>query len=305
MSENIRLKKIEQELSHIEGLELSRNVSAKILTTFKGGGDVQLMISPKNLTALTLAMRVLKAENISPLIIGKGANTIIDDRGISTPVLSLAAFSEIRKIGNLVVAGSGCSGVELMRFSKNNGLTGLEFLAGIPATVGGLVFMNAGAFGTEINDKVVECEVLNHDLVSKIKPEFSYRKGVFEGILLSATFNLDFSTPEEIEREIERNIAMRRKKQPTEPSCGSVFKAVDGVPAAVFIEETGLKGLRIGGAEISKKHCNFIVNVGNATASDFLKLVELIQTTVHYEFGAKLEPEFVVLKDDEKNLYEL
>lgn len=291
------LNEIEKELSEINGLELRRDISARVLTTFKGGGLVKLMLVPKNQTALLLAMRYLDSIHIKPLIIGRGANTIIDDHGISTPVLSLSAFNEVSKKGNYVTAQSGCFSTKLTKFARENWLTGLEFLSGIPATVGGLIYMNAGAFGTEIKDKVVECDILNHGLVEKRLPEFSYRKSVFEGIILSATFNLDYSSKEEIDRETEKNLAVRRRKQPHEPSCGSVFKASDGVPAAVFIEETGLKGLQVGGAQISKQHCNFIVNVDNATASDFLKLVELIQSAVHYEMGTMLEPEFVYLKD--------
>ncbi|HKL93896.1 MAG TPA: UDP-N-acetylmuramate dehydrogenase [Clostridia bacterium] len=293
MSEN----KLIQELKHIEELTIRENVSAKELTTFKGGGVARLHLAPKNIDALIGTIQTLSESNIRPLIIGKGANTIIDDNGISAPLLSLAAFSEITAKGNFVKAESGCSAQKLMQFAKNNALTGLEFLAGIPATVGGLVAMNAGAFGVEIKDKIVECEILSDGLVKTCMPEFSYRKGRFEGILLSATFNLDFSTKEEIEAEMNRNLSMRHKKQPSYASCGSVFKAADGVPAAVFIEQTGLKGFRIGGAEISKQHCNFIVNIDNATATDFLKLVELIQNSVYYEFGTKLESEFVLLKD--------
>jgi UDP-N-acetylmuramate dehydrogenase len=288
---------IEQKLAHIIGLEFKRNVPAKTLTTFGGGGVVSLILVPKHLTALILAMKELSDMGVSPLIIGKGANTIIDDAGITTPVLSLSAFSRITKHGNYLTAQSGVLSGRLVRFAKDNWLTGLEFLAGVPATVGGLVYMNAGAFGCEVKDKIVECEILKDGAVLKKLPEFSYRSGKFDGILLSATFNLDYSTKEDVEREMEKNLRVRRKKQPPQPSCGSVFKAADGVPAAVFIEDTGLKGYRIGGAQISAQHCNFIVNLGNATASDFLKLVDLIKTTVHYEMGTVLEPEFVLLKD--------
>jgi len=290
-------KIIEQKLAHIIGLDFRRDIPAKSLTTFGGGGAVSLILVPRHTTALLLTLKELSDMGIVPLIIGKGANTIIADGGITTPVLSLAAFSKITKHGNYVTAQSGVLSGTLTRFAKDNWLTGLEFLAGVPATVGGLVFMNAGAFGLEIKDKVVECEILNDGAVQKKLPEFSYRRGKFDGILLSATFNLDYSTKEDVEREMEKNLRARRKKQPPQPSCGSVFKAADGVPAAVFIEDTGLKGYKIGGAEISKQHCNFIVNTGEATASDFLKLADLIKTTVHYELGTVLEPEFVLLKD--------
>lgn len=301
MSEN----KLIQELAQISDLVIRENVSAYELTSFKGGGVARIYLVPNTLGALIETVHMLDEFNIRPLIIGKGANTIIDDGGISLPLLSLSSFSEISVKDNFVKAGSGCSAYHLLQFAKNNELTGLEFLAGIPATVGGLVAMNAGSFGGEIKDKVVECEVLKDGAINTTVPVFSYRKGSFDGILLSATFNLDFSTKEEIQAEMSQNLLTRRKKQPSFASCGSVFKASRGVPAAVLIEQTGLKGYRIGGAEISKQHCNFVVNISNATATDFLSLVDLIQTSVHYEFGTKLETEFVLLKDNIKVITEL
>ncbi|NLZ25106.1 MAG: UDP-N-acetylmuramate dehydrogenase, partial [Clostridiales bacterium] len=174
--------------------------------------------------------------------------------------------------------------------------SGLEFVFGIPSTVGGLVRMNAGAFGREINDVLVSCEILTPaGEVELLKPKMSYRFSEIDGIVLSATFVLDYLESHEISSEIKRLTALRMEKQPQEPSCGSVFKAHQNESAAKFIEATGLKGMRIGGAQISPKHCNFIVNLGGATTKDFMELCEKVEETVYYEFGIKLEREFKYL----------
>lgn len=289
---------IAQKIGEQKDVEILKNVSASELTTFKGGGEVSFVVYPKNIEALKNVAKVFREYEITPRIIGKGANTIIDDDGIKIPMISLKYLNNVEIDGNKMKVGAGLSSSALLKKCIDEGMTGLEFLAGMPATVGGLVKMNAGACGEEIKNKIIGCEMLYEGSIVDTLPKFAYRKGEFIGILTSVTFHLDIGEKEEIQNAIKSNLQQRRQRQPVEPSCGSVFKSYLGKPAALYIEETGLKGTHIGGAQISKKHCNFIVNNGDATAQNFMDLVELIEDNVHYQLGAKLEREFLYLKED-------
>ena len=179
---------------------------------------------------------------------------------------------------------------------------GFEFLAGIPASVGGLVYMNAGAFGSKMSDVLKDCLVIADGKEASVKPQFGYRHSDIEGVVARATFVYEKAEPSKIKERIFLNLKTRRLKQPSFPSCGSVFKNPEGDFAGRLIEECGLKGERYGGAMVSDKHANFIVNFSDATASDFLFLVDKIKKTVYYRYGITLEEEFRLLDENHGRL---
>ncbi len=286
------------DIKKIKDVDAFFNVPAKSLTTFGGVGIVDTVLKPKNVVALKEVLYVFEKFELQPKIIGKGANTIIDDLGLKIPLIQLDKLNALKVEGNEIVAGAGVFGNELLKIAFENQLSGLEFLAGIPSTVGGLVKMNAGAFGSEIADFLTSIECLQNGKVEIIVPQFAYRKSFFDGIAISAKFKLDFEEKDEIAEKIKKNLQFREKKQPKERSCGSVFKAIDGISVGKYVDEIGLKGKRCGDAQISNVHGNFIVNLGNAKAKDFLALVKLIENSLEFELGIRPEREFVLLKEE-------
>ena len=268
-------------------------------TTFKIGGPARLFLKADSVSAVHDAIKILGNNGISPLILGNGSNLLFPDEGYNGAVLKIACNKIIYAGENRIYAEAGAPLSSIASFAWKNALTGLEFAHGIPGTLGGAVVMNAGAYGGEISDVLeISSYVTLNDTYTITNEEhcFGYRESVYknhpEYTVLSAVFNLEPGNPDSISAKMRDLAEKRRDKQPLEfPSAGSVFKRPIGYFAGALIEQCGLKGYSIGGAEVSKKHAGFIINRGGATANDVKKLVNHIQNTVLKETGVSLECE--------------
>lgn len=281
-------------------IEYILNEPMKAHTTFKIGGAADILISVKNEDELTEVLAACR--KIPYMILGKGSNLLVSDEGIEGAVITLdGVFKEISVSGDTVTAGAGASLSKLCTVALENGLSGLEFAYGIPGTVGGAVFMNAGAYGGEMKDVVSEVTFLSESgevlTYPAEKADFAYRRSVFKennGIILFAKYKLAPDTKEAIKFRMDDFMTRRKTKQPLEfPSAGSVFKRPEGAFAGTLIESCSLKGASVGGAAVSKKHAGFIVNTGGATCRDVTELVSLVQDTVKKETGYFLECEII------------
>jgi len=266
-------------------------------TTFRIGGPADYYLEPLDKENVINVIKYFQANEFPFMIIGNASNLLISDDGYRGAVINLeAALSDVRREGEYVIAEAGVRLAKFVDFCVQRGLGGVEMLAGIPGTVGGAVIMNAGAYGGEISDYLVDVEVLREGNVVWIRKEeggFSYRRSGFaRDVVLSARFQLPKKDRAELMR-VRRELLVRRNlAQPVNyPNAGSVFKNPSGTYAAKLIEEAGLKGLRRGGAQISERHGNFIVNLGNGKATDVLDLIRIAQERVYEKFKVKLELE--------------
>jgi len=266
-------------------------------TTFRIGGPADYYLEPLDKENVINVIKYFQANEFPFMIIGNASNLLISDDGYRGAVINLeAALSDVRREGEYVIAEAGVRLAKFVDFCVQRGLGGVEMLAGIPGTMGGAVIMNAGAYGGEISDYLVDVEVLREGNVVWIRKEeggFSYRRSGFaRDVVLSARFQLPKKDRAELMR-VRRELLVRRNlAQPVNyPNAGSVFKNPSGTYAAKLIEEAGLKGLRRGGAQISERHGNFIVNLGNGKATDVLDLIRIAQERVYEKFKVKLELE--------------
>ena len=297
-------------LEQLTGEEIRFHYPMHRLTTYKVGGPVEAFWEARDLGTLKKVMRYLSTAGIPYGVLGRGSNLLVKDKGIDGVMILLngsLAVIDHNHGETHVRAGGGVHLTDLMNWCRQHGLSGLEFLAGIPGTVGGAVAMNAGAFGQEINERIQTLQFVlpGGTVVEKNRSElkFSYRHlHMEEGWLVTnAGFSLNRDTPEAVSAKMSGFLKTRKKTQPLEyPSAGSVFKNPPGAPistpgAGRLIEEAGLKGKRIGGAEVSEKHANFIVNKGGATAKDILSLMDLVRHEVKRTAGIDLEPEIRVI----------
>lgn len=275
-------------------------------TTFRIGGPAEYFVTPSTKEALVQVIGLCKAEKKPWYVIGNGSNLLVADRGIRGVVLTLEkGFNSARTEGNLLFAGAGVLLSKAARTAAASVLTGMEFAAGIPGTVGGAVVMNAGAYGGEMKDVLREVTVLTKDgEICRIPVEelaLGYRTSCIkerEYLVLEAVFALEAGEESAIRGRMEELAAARREKQPLEyPSAGSTFKRPQGYFAAKLIDDAGLRGLSIGDAQVSEKHCGFVVNKGQATAEDVLKLCDKVQQKVQEQFGVSLEMEIKKLGD--------
>ncbi len=281
--------------------EIKKDVPMKMYTSFKTGGNAAVMLCPKNEKSLYKVVETCKKEKIKPFIIGNGTNLLVSDKGIDNVVIHIGrGFDEIELLDDTTIrCQAGCSLMKLCRFALENSLTGLEFAYGIPGTVGGAMYMNAGAYDGEMKDVAVSCDYVTFDgqkgTLSADEMNLSYRHSVFcdsEKIIVSAIFKLEKGSKTEIENKMNELMARRKDKQPVEyPSAGSTFKRPAGYFAGKLIEECGLRGKSIGGAQVSEKHCGFIINKGNATSSDIEDLIEFVRDEVLEQKGILLETE--------------
>ena len=257
-------------------------------TSFKIGGPADIFVTIKNCDELKNVILQLKKNEIPYMIIGKGSNLLVSDKGIEGAVISLSKLDEISVSGQEIKVGAGAKLALLCKAALDNSLSGLEFGFGIPGAVGGAVYMNAGAYGGEIKDCIVSCEYLDVDgEIKTIKAEdmaLGYRTSIFKSndkIILSATFKLEKGDKTLIKAKMEDFLSRRKEKQPLEyPSAGSTFKRPEGHFAGALIEKNNLKGVTVGGAQVSCKHAGFVINKGSATAEDVLNLIEKIKETV-------------------------
>lgn len=293
-----------KEVLKIQTDGVTRDVLMSEYTTFKIGGPADLFIEPNGEKTLSELIKLCKSYSVPFMLIGAGSNILVSDRGIDGVVLRLGKhFDYARVFGNKIEAGAAISLAKLAKTAKNASLSGLEFASGIPGSLGGAVFMNAGAYGGEMKDVVTETSFLdkNGDVKTVVGSEhaFSYRNSIFSDggkVILSAKMALTPKNPDDISALMRDLNSRRKEKQPLEkPSAGSTFKRPEGYFAAKLIEDAGLKGKSVGGACVSEKHAGFIVNNGNATCEDVAELIKKVQEAVFLKFGVKLEPEVKVI----------
>ena len=271
-------------------------------TTFKIGGNADCFVVANVYEDLIKAIEFAKSNNIPIMVIGNGSNLLVSDKGIRGIVVKLGRFSnQVSCEGSVITAWAGASLSTVTQEALKNSLTGIEWAFGIPGTVGGAVFMNAGAYEGSMSDLVLETTYLDEDLnlctLSKEMHEFDYRKSVFnlgkvKGIIIKTKMRLELGDREEIWNKMRKCMASRIDKQPLNmPSAGSVFKRPRDHYVGKMIEELGLKGFTVGGAKVSEKHGGFIVNSDNATAEDVKKLIEYIKFRVKDRYNVELETE--------------
>lgn len=281
------------------------NEEMKNHTSFKIGGPADVLLTVNNTDDLIYVVSLCKGLEIPFMILGNGSNMLVHDKGIEGAVISLKdEFEKICLDGETIISGSAVKLEDLCIFAKEHSLSGLEFAYGIPGSVGGAAFMNAGAYDGEMKDVILKVKYLDiNDLkikeYQKEQLSFGYRKSIFretKDIIISVVYQLYAGDKIQIEEKMNDLLGRRKSKQPLEfPSAGSVFKRPEGYFAGTLIQQCGLKGCTVGGAQVSEKHSGFIINVGDATCEDVLNLVKKIQDTVKEKTGQFLEREIIDL----------
>ena len=289
----------------LPGLELRDNEPMYRHTTFRVGGPVALMALPRSVEELSTAVSLAKEAGIEPFFLGRGSNLLVADRGAEAFLIKLAGgLDRLELLGeNSLYVGAGVTLAQAAVFALEHALTGLEFAHGIPGTLGGGVFMNAGAYDGELSQVISWADVLDETgrrfRLEGPDLELGYRTSVFSRkpwVVTGARLDLTPGDPAAIRARMEDLSHRRRSKQPLEfPSAGSTFKRPAGHFAGALIQEAGLKGVRIGGAQVSEKHAGFVVNTGGATSDDILSLIRLVRDTVLEKTGVLLEPEVRML----------
>ncbi len=286
------------------GAECVADSPMKEHTTFKVGGPADFYITVDNTEELTKVLSLCRANKVPYMFIGNGSNLLVSDEGLRMAVIRLSGdFRNITSSDNVVRCGAGATLAKLCTFAQQNSLAGLEFAFGIPGTVGGAVYMNAGAYGGEMKDVLLNVTHLTPAgevvTVPVCELDLGYRHSIYktnECIVLFAEFSLTHGDKDDIKTLMDDIMNRRVTKQPLEfPSAGSVFKRPEGAFAGALIEQCGLKGTAVGGAQVSPKHSGFIVNAGGATCQDVLQLIALVQKTVKEETGYDLEREIIYL----------
>ena len=274
-------------------------------TSFKIGGEADTYIKVKDISQLKTLIKECREADVDYFLIGNGSNILVSDEGIKGVVIKLGGeFKNISLLDDeTIYCGSGASLASLCKFALNSGLSGLEFAWGIPGSVGGALFMNAGAYGGEMKQVVHSVSHITPKgevgRIDRDDLEFGYRTSVYRNngnIITGAVLKLKKDSPDEIRARMEDFMGRRSDKQPLEyPSAGSVFKRPEGAYAGALIEQCGLKGKSRGGAQVSEKHAGFIINKGKATASDVRGLIREVQTTVAEQTGYHLECELIIM----------
>ena len=310
------MEKLENAIAEIKkvfpGMKILENEPMRAHCSFRTGGPVRALAYPSDLSSLTKLCCILKEHELAPLMLGNCTNIVFPDEGMSE-VFAICT----EKLTKLFLLPDGAiyaeCGVPLSRlaaFAQQNGLAGLEFASGIPGSVGGGVMMNAGAYGGELKDAVesVVCYYLPEQRLYEVtaeKCQFGYRDSFFKklpgNVIISAVFRLQPGDKAEISAKMRELNERRRDKQPLDlPSAGSAFKRPEGHYAAALIDEAGLKGFSVGGAQVSEKHAGFIVNTGNATSADIHELMKQVRKRVYDNSNVLLEPEIILLPPDYK-----
>ena len=303
---------------------IQENVPMSEHTSFKAGGPAKYFIKTESTDDIKEAFRFAKERALPTFILGKGTNLLVSDNGYNGVIIQLGKFfSEITNLGNDKICAKGATPLaRLARYTINEGLAGIHKLAGIPGSLGGAIYMNAGAYGQDVSQTCIEVETIDNagNMRTRTAAEcaFGYRHSIFQELatsresaetILSATFQLTPATDlgktaKDLESEMQECMTKRRNSQPLAmPNAGSTFKRLDAGAAATpaqiapgyYIEQAGLKGFRIGGAEVSRVHANFIVNADHATAADIKALSEHVQKAVAEKFGIQLKREIILL----------
>lgn len=273
---------------------------------FKVGGPVDILLTPNNIQQLKESITICKENEIPFYVIGNGSNLLVKDGGIRGVVIKLCELNKIKRVGNKITAECGALLKDVSVEATAGSLSGFQFACGIPGSVGGAVFMNAGAYDGEISFVIEKAEVLDDKqeirVLSKEELNLGYRQSLVmeKGyIVLSATFELIPGDREQIQSRVSELTTRREDRQPLEyPSAGSTFKRPEGHFAGKLIEDAGLKGFTIGGACISEKHAGFVINKGQGTAKDVLDVIHHVQDEVKKQFGVELQPEVRILGED-------
>lgn len=281
------------------------NEPLKKHTSFKIGGPADLFVYVNSIDNLKIILNYINTQNIPFFILGNGTNVLASDEGFRGIVINLTKIKDKLSIAdnNIITCSSGISLAKVCVFALKNSLSGLEFAWGIPGSCGGALFMNAGAYGSDMSDIILEGSHIKDDGVEEIlgkdKLNLTYRKSYYTDkpfIITSIKMQLKNENPTIIRSKMYENILKRKTKQPLEfPNAGSIFKRPEGYYAGTLIEQCGLKGKKVGGAMVSSKHAGFIVNTGNATSNDVCNLVNLIKETVYKKTGVTLECEIKTL----------
>lgn len=304
MNQNINYKDLFKNIYSENQIRI--NASMKDHIYFKVGGPADVLLLPTNVDQVLDTIDICKNKNIPYYIIGNGSNLLVKDGGIRGVVIKLRGLSGISVNGTKIKAGAGVKLKEVSDKALDCSLTGFEFACGIPGSVGGAVFMNAGAYGGEIKNVIVEAEVIDKEgnfiTLNKENLTFGYRTSNIKEngyIVVSATFDLEVGEEAKVRDVMSDLTHKREEKQPLEyPSAGSTFKRPEGYFAGKLIQDAGLKGFSIGGAAVSSKHSGFVINKGNATAQDVLDVIKHVQDEVKKQFGVNLETEVRILGED-------
>jgi len=290
---------------YLPDLQWEKDVPLCRHTSFHIGGPARRMAFPENREQLVLLMALAGECGVKPFILGKGTNLLVADEGLDTLVIKIAErMNAIRIVDEVTLeADAGVSLARLAVFAQQNGLTGLEFAHGIPGSLGGAVYMNAGAYGGEMQQVLTEITALYEDGIRHLttdEAKLSYRHSTFSddgGVVLGAKVRLSKDDPAAIRGRMDELMARRKSTQPLEyPSAGSTFKRPQGNFAGTLIEKTGLKGLTVGGAQVSEKHAGFLINIGDATFADVTELIAQVQNKVYQATGVMLEPEVKIIR---------
>ena len=287
--------------------EIKRDEPMSKHTSFKTGGNAEFYLLINTENQIKRLLNYSKENDIDLYIIGNGSNLLVSDKGIKG-IVARITFEDLAITENqgdiIVEAGAGIKVMALAQLLKNKGITGFEELSGFPGTIGGANYMNAGAYGKEMKDVIIETKALNKEtgnveILKNEEQELKYRSSIFKNkkyIILQTVLRLQKGNTEEIEKKMTEYLMQRKEKQPLEyPSAGSTFKRGDGFITAKLIDECGLKGYQIGGAQISEKHAGFIINKDNATTKDILDLIEYTKKKVFEKFGVQIEEEIEII----------
>ena len=276
-------------------------------TSFKVGGEAEIFITATEIDEIIEINSICQEQNIELQIIGNGSNLLVLDEGFKGIILKIELDNiVIKQTENdyIICAGAGVKLMELAQKLKVNGITGFEELSGIPGTIGGANIMNAGAYGKEFSDILIETTVFNRktgqiEIIEKESQKLAYRTSMFKNnkyIIIGVELKLYKGEIKDIEEKMEQYLNQRKDKQPLEyPSAGSIFKRKNGFIVSKLIDECGLKGYKIGGAQISEKHAGFIINTGTATAKEILQLIEYTKKKVYEKFGVQIEEEIEII----------
>lgn len=295
------------ELREIVGEEhVQENVSLAGYTTFRIGGPADVLVQAGEEEQLERVLAWCRESGRPWILLGRGSNVLVDDAGFRGTVILLdGTLAQIEVRGDQITAGAGASLARIARTALEHELTGVEYAAGIPGTLGGAVYMNAGAYGGEIGRTVSSIRYLDKEGIHEIGPEeagFEYRSSRFmreNAIVLGAEMTLQPGDRQAIMDRMQELAEQRKSKQPLEyPSAGSMFRRPEGFFAGKLIQDAGLAGYSVGGAQVSEKHCGFVINRGNATAEDVRELVRQVADRVEQTFGVRLEPEVRYLSQE-------
>ena len=296
---------LEQEMGPRLQCGVKKNEPMLLHTSWQVGGPAEYFLAPVDLSDLAEIVSYSSRFGLPLFVFGNGTNLLVRDGGIRGLVVQVgSSFHYVRRKGSRLTAGAGTPMPYLARFAAGNGLAGLEFAGGIPGTLAGALIMNAGAFGNYIGNVVQRVTVVCSDGESRSlgreELQFGYRHSNLagKGIIVEAELALWKGDPAELESRVDIFLAERRRRHPRLPSAGSVFRNLPGRPAGRLIEAAGCKGMRVGGAQVAEQHANFIINRGDATASDILNLIERVRRLVKDKFNVELKLEVMIVGEE-------